>query len=643
MNNVGNITATISNSSLSAAPGYLSISQNSCGNSLSAKESCVVTLKLGATVSAVNESGVSYLNTTYSGGQASNATASGEIDYHVLNSQQKFTVTSVTSTNSSSGNGQNSNTPYIFNGANPTGQSIIFTYENQGTQAIQLTGINDSNSPVSWSLDKTNSTCYSSGSLPSGTINIGESCTVIYKNVLYNNAHTGVINLGSSYTENIITPTISFVGLTTNNQYSQQSDLPAPFNGTSAYVTGNQATIANVVSLVNKQLTITNTLTNGAGYSDIMVNSQTENYFINNTPNSSANCTPTFNASSGTVTQSCTLSSSVESASVSYSVDSNTYAGDSFNVLFSIINDNSQTVGMTPVYASQNISDASYAYYANANTTGYTYCNIDQSTNTLNNCQVESTFGSLSVANSAGFNITISNGVAYISNIMNNNYTQCSIDPASALLTNCAIGNNAALSGPFASLVIGNYIYFGNTNSSNISQCSVNAINGTLSNCSTYTPTGIDLNIGAIQQISFNNGYVYMINDNANVTICSVGGNGILSSCTNNALPSGVTSTSGIMVNNNLAYVSVSDNASNIKCQINAVNGSLSACSNSTDPLLASNITYQISENNGSAYLNAGNANPLYIQCNINSSDGSLENCKQNSLPSIIFGQIAFN
>ncbi len=353
INNNGEAPAVISASSLTSNPAYLTIESqtNACSNqTLTAGESCTVVLKLGPITQQAQESGIAVYTVSYSGGQAPNGTTStGNIPWSVQADSQNLTMTSIATSNTITGNGASATTAYSIPGttSNPT---ITFTYSNGGTNPVTISGISNSNSPISWNIDTIHSTCYHNGALPSASIAVNASCTIVFNNVLAEYALAASGGLGASYSENITVPTLILQDqVATAIQFSITPPAPAPINGNTVYVTGNQAVLTNSVLESGNTVIVSHTLTNASSYGPLNVTSEMENYFTG-TPVTS-NCTATD--SSGVEGQICTLtpdSSGTANASVTYTVDTTLYPSGSIDVLFSLI-PSSQIVSFTPLSA----------------------------------------------------------------------------------------------------------------------------------------------------------------------------------------------------------------------------------------------------------------------------------------------------
>ena len=350
LSNIGAAPAAINSIGLASNPAFLTESNN-CGSTLASSASCNVTLILGPTSSNVVESGISGLSVNYSGGGTTGGTTTSIVNWTVQPNSQNLTMGTISATGSASGAGTSAS-PYSFNGAVTSGQSVTMTYTNGGTNAVKISGVTNTNSPIAWNINTAASTCYNGGSLPSGAIAPGASCTIVYKNVLGTNANA-LPSIGSSYTENLTAPSLVFVDQNTQAQFQIQPTAPA--GGTTIYATGTQATVANSVTVAGSNLTVSNVLANATGYSAVNVTSQMESYFTAITPGSG--CTASASGLTNAVTQSCTLTpvSGTATGSTVYAMDTTNYLNKVLTTLFSI-NTNSQTVSMSPLFATQVIA-----------------------------------------------------------------------------------------------------------------------------------------------------------------------------------------------------------------------------------------------------------------------------------------------
>ncbi len=356
--NSGPATATISSAALVSPPSYL-VSSGSCGT-IAYNASCTgYVLTLGPTTQATAISATTESFTiAYYGGMITSGndlTATGTFTIAVSANDQSVTMESVVVTNSNtslSGNGATSDFPIIFNGYTTSTQYVTFTYENTGTNSIKLTGVSNSNSAYNWLIDTSSSTCYNSGSLPSASIAVGGTCTIVFTNVLYTNM-LGQLGstIGSSYAMNLTVPTLTFYDTNTTNQFSSQTVMPVEeSSGTVLYVTSYQATLASTLTQASGtagDVTVTNTLANATGYANITVTTNMEDYF-SGTPTVS-NCTQNNTTYSGIRTQVCTLGPSALIGSGVYTLGSTSYVGYTLDAIYSL-STASQLVSVSQLY-----------------------------------------------------------------------------------------------------------------------------------------------------------------------------------------------------------------------------------------------------------------------------------------------------
>lgn len=352
--NSGAVDATSVTPALETPPAFLTIDfqdvETTCPNNgtIGAGQSCVLVLKVGPTTNATtsNITGSRSLSVGYQGiGQTpQGATVADTVNYTILPNSQKLELTNVAATNDDStanGNGSE-NSPYIFLGSSNQAKSVTLTYMNKGTNSIQISGINNTNSPLAWKINETDSSCYSSGALPSAAIAKNGTCTIVFDNVLANYAAAVPGGLSATFTENIAVPEIVFFDPSVVNDQSQATQFvvrpaaPAPISGNNIYATGKQATIVNAASFSGSVLTVSHTLANATGYTALIVETKMEDYFSTAPAPTLNGCT--VNAASGVMTQTCTLDPSggaTATASVAYTADS-AYTAETLHVLFKL-------------------------------------------------------------------------------------------------------------------------------------------------------------------------------------------------------------------------------------------------------------------------------------------------------------------
>ena len=297
--------------------------------------------------------GTAVYSIAYIGGSSSALTATDNVPYTITPDQQSVGLESPVVTGATSGAGTSAS-PYILPGQ-ATNQVVTLVFQNSGSNPIKMTGVQDTNSSLTWLINKAQSTCYTSTSILPGA-----TCTIVYNNVLNQTALALGSGLGSSYTENLIVPTVIFADtVATTNQFLLQPTLPT--GGTTLYAQATLATITNSISLANAgfytaTVTVQSVLTNGGAYSPLSVVATMENYFTNPTSPTSTVGSCTSIESNNVVTRTCQLSPGATTASGTYAVESAFVLSQSviLHTLFDLSNAN-QAVGMNTSYISTTI------------------------------------------------------------------------------------------------------------------------------------------------------------------------------------------------------------------------------------------------------------------------------------------------
>ncbi len=342
INNVGQAPATISNRNLGNNPSYFTETTSDCSNTLNQNSSCTATLKLGPIASSSQSSGNAIYSISYSGGQAQDVTTQNTINYQVLPNTQDITSTFATN-GSTSGGGSSSGDPIVFSGATSgSSQTVTMTYTNSvNGNPITITGVSNNNSPISWAIDYTNSTCYSGTALPSPTIQPGDACTIIFKNLLANYVDA-VPNISAVYQENLTLPTITFKDMNTQDIFQMTPTTPA--GDTTIYAQHSLAVVSNSLTKVSgNRLKITNTLSNANNYTPVTVKGTIFDYFISGSAQTADACTTA--SDSGLVNQNCIYGTAT--ASVTYTMDTDSFLNATLQAVFDSV-DKSQVVAMTP-------------------------------------------------------------------------------------------------------------------------------------------------------------------------------------------------------------------------------------------------------------------------------------------------------
>ncbi len=278
VSNSGNLPANIT-SILSDNPAYLVESSTTCTSTLNASDSCIVTLNLGPTYSTTESSGTAIYTVNYTAsGQVPSGTVTSRIDWQVQAYAQSISLTSIEASGESSGNGL-SGTPYLFSGSSAASKLVTLTYTNTGTNAVQITGIQESNSVYAWTMPGDGNYCDNNVILQPN-----ETCSIQFENVLATNILALGASVGATYTENLMVPALIYQDAVTSSlQFQAQPNLPT--GGTTVYAQSNQATLSNTVTVneigtVNESVTVSHLLANAAGYTDVFVTAKMESYLV---------------------------------------------------------------------------------------------------------------------------------------------------------------------------------------------------------------------------------------------------------------------------------------------------------------------------------------------------------------------------
>ena len=323
ISNNGNLPATISSALLSNNPAYLRESATSCGASLAAESSCTSTLQFGPVFSKTESSGVANYTVNYTAvGQTPVGSASNTIAWTVQSYDQSISLSAQTAFGSTSGDGESEGTQYNFTarGRDLVGKSITLTYTNIGTHAMKITGIQDSNSPVTWQIGGNGTSCVAGTTLaPAAT------CQLVYTNVLESNI-LALGSVGTSYTENLSLP--RFVYQDAENLGVQFNAIPTLANSSyTIYAQSHQATLANSITLnesgtINASVTVSHLLANADDALNVTVTTQMEDYF-EIAPGDSTPPACTSNSANGIMTQTCIMGKDDLSMSATYRINPN--------------------------------------------------------------------------------------------------------------------------------------------------------------------------------------------------------------------------------------------------------------------------------------------------------------------------------
>lgn len=306
--NVGNSSSAIKSISLNGVnlPAALTISSNTCGNSLAAGASCQITVNYGPQLAESNNSGIANLQVNY--GENNKIILTGNINYSVAALNSYLAITNV-AVSGYSGNGTQSN-PYLGSGCNNNPLTMTITYKNMSTEYIaQNMALNVIDGHISpyMSVDGNASSC-GYGANPKN-LGIGQSCNLVLT------ASRSNMNDNSSYNLNVIYPSASW---STAEGVIRQNNFI--YNGSStAYVSYTQPAMVssiNPLSGFSYTRTLTQSLVNAEGCGNIET-------LISAIPNvtavtvASGNCTV-----NGDLSVSCTNSSVQNSNTITYTVSS---------------------------------------------------------------------------------------------------------------------------------------------------------------------------------------------------------------------------------------------------------------------------------------------------------------------------------
>lgn len=305
--NTGSTSSTINSLNLTGVnlPTILSITNNTCGDSLAAGGSCQVTVKYGPHTPESNISGIANLQINY--GVRKN-TLSGTIKYNTTALDSYFKITSVTASGYT-GLGNESN-PYSGSGCDNSPLLISITYKNMSenyvAQNMALNIIDGHVSPY-MSVESNLTTCGYGSKIES--VGIGQSCTLVLK------ADRNTMVDNNSFNLDVLYPSASW---NTSQGFVRQDGFI--YNGsTKTYATYSQPTLVSMMSPSAEsslQRTLTQTFSGGTGCGDFTTT-------ISAIPNVesvtilSGNCSVNNDKSVN-----CTNSSSAESNMIQYRIES---------------------------------------------------------------------------------------------------------------------------------------------------------------------------------------------------------------------------------------------------------------------------------------------------------------------------------
>jgi hypothetical protein len=307
---------------VTTAPG----DTNACGTTLPKGKSCNRKIIVSPPSTPKDIFGSAKYNIKYYGGSTPMSTPaelSKTFTYSVTPNQQDIKMLTAENTGSMDSPARScynsdSKVKCNFSGASDLG-TFTLTYINNGSQTIQITGIDDSanSSNLAWQMVSTGENLCSIGSL----LAPGDKCVVIYKPLLLAQ-NSGLLTQGVIPTD-ITVPNFIFTG-SDGSLFSIRPQLPGDA-GNTLWNSYNIATITNNVSNDKAGFfTVGSVMANNNGYpnSDISVVAKMENYFLSSpSPVPSPNCTIDNKTIGGIMQQTCKLSSATLTGSVAYGLD----------------------------------------------------------------------------------------------------------------------------------------------------------------------------------------------------------------------------------------------------------------------------------------------------------------------------------
>lgn len=312
LQNTGSSATSINSTTLNGInlPQSLNISDNQCGNSLPAGQSCNITVKYGPMNLESNLSGVANLMVNYGASTESNNLI-GTINYSGIGLDSYLAITNV-SASGFSGSGSTAN-PYAASGCSASPMVITLTYKNMSenfiAQNLALDIIDGHLTPY-MSVDASSTCGY--GANPKD-LGVGQSCDLVLT------ADKAAMNNNSSYNLNVIYPSASWntsQGFVTQNNFT--------YNGSDTTYAGyTQPTLVSTItptSGTSLNRTLTQTLVNADSCGSLTTN-------ITSLAAFGVTAAPTTTTSGCTVNNdgsvSCVNSSSSASNVINYTLDAN--------------------------------------------------------------------------------------------------------------------------------------------------------------------------------------------------------------------------------------------------------------------------------------------------------------------------------
>ena len=323
---VQNNSAQATNSSYSSQSRVTTATTSAASNNSTARNTT-------SAVIASPTSNFTYSNSTIVAPQPTQTTT---FKAKVNLNNQSIIIDKVTASGAKSGDGSIDN-PFIFSGSNPSAKYITVVYKNSGSNTIHIDNVVNNVSPALWSINNGNNGCSNT------SLAASQACSITYTNLLAQNI-LAVANVGSSFTMDFRLPQIDFNDPTSSSEYSTRP----LYNGANFIsIVGQQATVANSVTVLESKVIVSHNLANAQGYSNgqIQITTSMEEYFTTNSP-SSDECNVA--SSSGITTQNCAFanfaSTGNEILNVTYSLDASLSSSMVIHSIFENINYIAETV-----------------------------------------------------------------------------------------------------------------------------------------------------------------------------------------------------------------------------------------------------------------------------------------------------------
>ena len=353
VSNNGSLTANLTSIELKDNPAFLNVESSTCGATLKVKSSCNVFLKLGPVFSREESAGIATLFIDYtSSGDPHSESANSSINWTIQPYYQRISLIEQSAFGATGGNGETAESKYIFTarGRDVIGKSITLTYQNTGTHAMKITGIQDNSSVYAWRIGGNGTTCLAGSTI----LAPNDTCKIVYDNVLESNI-LALGAVGTAYEEDLSLPL--FIYQDVESVGIQFKGIPNLANGSySIYAQSNQGTLANSLILngagtSNESITVSHLLANVDDILYVTVTTKMEDYFETQPPGGTPSAC-SYSSANGIMTQTCVMGKDNLSVSASYKVNQNYLTKDQLKLtaLFSVDN-LSQIVSMNPLGA----------------------------------------------------------------------------------------------------------------------------------------------------------------------------------------------------------------------------------------------------------------------------------------------------